>query len=289
MPVVFAIACFTAAAVRPVHAQTCGETDYDCKIRLYQGLIKADAQNIEAYYNLGTAYQSKGDDVQAVAMYDIYITAGRSKPEYMADAYHNRGISQRRLGKNELAVSDYTKAIGLVPTDATTYQARGNAYSDLKNYDAAIADHTKAISLKPDLSSAYFGRGYAYMEKIDYEMAKADFTKALSINPGYAESYYNRGTIYYRQKDYPRAISDLDKYISLNLSESGLIADGYVNRGLALFYSGNTQKAIDDYTKAIELAPTMSNAYVNRALAYRKLNKIALALADEKKAAALDK
>ena len=60
-----------------------------------------------------------------------------------------------------------------------------------------------------------------------------------------------------------------------------------MNRGLAYHYSGNFDKAVADFSSAIGLNPSMKDAYTNRAVSYRKLNKIALAAADETKAAEL--
>jgi tetratricopeptide (TPR) repeat protein len=41
-------------------------------------------------------------------------------------------------------------------------------------------------------------------------------------------------------------------------------ADAYYNSGLTYYESGQYHKAIDDYTKAIELNPEDAKAYVGR-------------------------
>lgn len=286
---VIAITVFLFLAAGNVAAQTspCGATDYDCKIKYNQNQIKADPKNTEAYYNLGLAFQNKGEYAQSVAMFDLYLSIGVNNPEYMADGYYNRGFAQRNLGKNDLAIKDFTKAIGLAPTQALFYSDRGKAYNDLKNFALAVADFNKAIGLKSDHSTSYFGRGFAYMEQKDYVRAAADFTKVIALDPASYEAYYNRGTAYYHLKRYAESITDLNKYIALNQADTRFMADGYNSRGLSYLYSGSAVKAVGDFTKAIELAPAVKNGYVNRALAYRKLNKIVLAEADERKAATL--
>lgn len=266
----------------------CGDKDYDCQIRGFQAQLKADPGNIEMYYSLGVAYQNKGDDSQAIAMYDRYLSGGVTNPQYLADAYYERAFLRAKLGDPELAINDYTQAIKHVPTNAQFYIERGDTFAKLKNYDPAIADYTKALTLKPDVSAVYESRGYAYMEKKSYPLAIADFTKAMTLDPERAEAYYNRGTIYYRQKLYAKAIVDMNKYIEMGKAEPEYLADGYLNRGLSQFFLGFTVKAIADFTKAIELAPEKKKVYVARANAYRKLKKLALAIADEKKAATLE-
>lgn len=51
--------------------------------------------------------------------------------------------------------------------------------------------------------------------------------------------------------------------------------------------TGNLNKALEDFTRAIELNPKQINAYRVRAMVYRELKKPELAEADEKKAAEL--
>lgn len=278
---------FLAVINIAAQATTCGAKDYDCQIRDYQGRIKANPKDAESYYSLGVSFHKKGDYAQAIAMFDIYLASSSVKPEYLADGYNYRGISYGKLEKNDLAIKDYTKAIELVPTEALFYSNRGSAYSRMQNFALAIADLTKAIGIKKDDAGLYFSRGYAYMELRDNEKALADFTQTLALDPTDDEAYYNRGTIYYRLKEYAKAITDLDKYISLNQADAIAMGDGYTNRGLSYFYLGNPTKAIDDFTKAIELSPKEKSAYKGRALAYRQVGKIALAEADEKKAAEL--
>ena len=267
-------------------AQKCPDTDYDCQVGGYNARIKANLKDFEAYYGLARALQNKGDYLASIAPLDTYITSGAPKTEYLVDGYNLRGFARHKIAQYELAVKDFTTAIQLFPT-AVSYYDRGKSYASLKSYDLAITDHTKAISLDPKYTLAYFSRGFAYMEQKNNQPAIADFTKVIALDPQESEAYYNRGTIYYRQGNYALAIADLDRYIDLNRSAAGLMADGYLNRGLAHYYAGNATKAVDDYTRAIELAPRMKNAYTNRATAYRKLGKIALAQADEKMAATL--
>ena len=276
---------FCAAAANAQNP--CAKTDYPCKIKLYRGQIEQDPNNLEAYYSLGSALLDNEEYQAAIAPLDHYISDGSAKPEYIADAYNLRGWAQYKLGRQDAAVADYSKAIELFPK-AHMYYNRGHVYSAMKQYAKTVADDTKAIGLDPKYRSAYFDRGYANMEMRNNPPAIADFTKVLELDPDDVESWYNRGTIYYRQKEYASSVKDLDKYLTLSINNKNNMADGYLNRGLAKYYLGNTNEAIGDFTRAIDLIPTMKNAYTNRAIAYRKAGKAALAEADEQKAAALE-
>ena len=49
------------------------------------------------------------------------------------------------------------------------------------------------------------------------------------------------------------------------------IATTYYNRGIAYDNLGQWDKAIADYSKAIEIDPDLTKAYSNREVAFRKL------------------
>jgi tetratricopeptide (TPR) repeat protein len=266
----------------------CDPQDYGCQTKEILARIQKNPKDIEAYYDIGIVYQKSGFHKEAVEMFSMYLTVGVDNPRHMADGYNNRGISQKNLGKYDLAVEDYTKAIGLAPTDASIYVNRANAYREMKDYDKAIAEYTRAADVDPKHAQAYIGRGHIYHAfKKDPARALADYNKAIEIDPNESEAYYNRATLSYEAKEFAKAIPDYDKYISLNQASPVGISDGYLNRGICHAIGGNMDKALADFTKAIELNPKQANAYKARAYAYRQMNKPALADADEKKAAEL--
>lgn len=54
----------------------------------------------------------------------------------------------------------------------------------------------------------------------------------------------------------------------------------YYNRGLIYGKAGNHQRAIDNYSKAIELDPKFAPAYYNRGVVLKTLNQAKEALGD---------
>jgi Flp pilus assembly protein TadD len=99
-----------------------------------------------------------------------------------------------------------------------------------------------------------------------------------------AVSYNNRGTAYDEFKKHEKAIKDYSKAIELNLE----YAVTYNNRGNAYYELKNHEKAIEDYNKAIELNPEYATAYYNRGNAYGKLKKHEKAIEDYNKAIELN-
>lgn len=63
----------------------------------------------------------------------------------------------------------------------------------LGKYDLAIQDYTKALDVDPANSFAYYNRGITKDRMGDFEGAVADFSSAISLDPGNADFYHNRG------------------------------------------------------------------------------------------------
>ena len=264
----------------------CGERDFKCQLDSRMKALQADPKNPENYYNLGIVFQRSGAHAQAVESFSMYIMIPSLKPEFVADGYNNRGISQRALKKPDLAYADYTKAIELNPKKPEYLVNRANASIDMKKFDGAVTDYAQAIKVDPVYGQAYAQRGILYTNQGRVDDALRDFAKSIEVSPTYAEPYYNRGTIYSGKKEFAKAIPDYEKYVSL-ISDTVYLADGYMNLGIAQFYTGNPQKAVDAFTKVIEAQPKWANGYKARAMVYREMKKTDLAEADERRAAEL--
>lgn len=63
----------------------------------------------------------------------------------------------------------------------------------LGKYDLAIQDYTKALEVDAANSFAYYNRGITKDRMGDFEGAVADFSSAISLDPGNADFYHNRG------------------------------------------------------------------------------------------------
>lgn len=275
-------------AVLNAQGQTwgCGERDFKCQLDGRIKALQADPANPENYYNIGIVFHRSGAHTQAVESFSMYIMIPGLKPEFVADGYNNRGISQRALKKPDLAYADYTKAIELNPKKPEYFVNRANSSVDMKRIDDAMKDYGQAIKIDPTYGQAYAQRGVVYSSQGRVDDALRDFAKSIEVSPTYAEPYYNRGTIYSAMKEFAMAIPDYEKYVSL-ISDPNYLADGYMNLGIAHFYTGHPQKAVDSFTKVIEVQPKRANGYKARAMVYREMKKPDLADADERRAAEL--
>ena len=124
-------------------------------------------------------------------------------------------------------------------------------------YAEAINHYTQSIQLDPNQITAYNNRGLAYSYLKDYNSAINDFHRAIEINPNYADAYNNRGVAYIRQGKINHARDDYNRAIELNY----VLA--YFNRGEALLYLKEWEKAKSDLTTAKEMGVDIINSFRN--------------------------
>ena len=179
-----------------------------------------------------------------------------------AEKVFKQGEERARDGDIPAAILLYSKAIKDIEKPEYFY-GRGNAYYELKNYQNAISDYTKAILLNPSNVNAYFNRGVVYFEQQNYPKAINDFTQILRLQPEHAEAYYKRGLVYYKSQDYLKAIQDYTQVIGLRPNTLDAY-NAYLGRGVAYAANNNLQKAIADYTQMIKIQPQKIDGYYRR-------------------------
>lgn len=161
------------------------------------------------------------------------------------------------------------------PNLATAYTWRGIAYEDLGESDRAIEDLSQAISIEPSVS-AFNARGNAYSRKGDYERALSDYESALSIKRD-AFPLMGMIAIYRRQERYDLALRAFDEVMELWSRHDASL---YLIRGHAYRDNGQLEKSLQDFERAIELAPRFESFRSDRCVALALLGKAAEGLRD---------
>ncbi|MFT4015432.1 MAG: tetratricopeptide repeat protein [Agriterribacter sp.] len=175
---------------------------------------------------------------------------------------------QNGLGLRKEDVSIIRKKILSDPNveGSFSWYDRGRGQIDLNNFEKAIEYCSKAIEKKPEYSGAYFERAYAYDKLQKYEQAIADYTKAIEcdkyweITSNLGLGYFYRGLSYYsiqpqQKENITKALEDWTKSIEINPNDPNT----YLNRGLAYQFLRNFEKAITDYKKSLELEANSSD------------------------------
>lgn len=172
---------------------------------------------------------------------------------------------------------------------------------------------TKALQLNPNLVEAYEKRAIHYYLQRRFEKAIQDYTRVIELKPHRVSAYQMRGLTYLKKGQgeglmakidpltsslnnspgpearelLERAIDDFSRAIELDPQ----MASAYCYRAKAFHLKGLTDEAIRDSTRAIELGgsqQTTGRAYTIRAKVYRQLGFSELANEDSNKALELD-
>ena len=110
---------------------------------------------------------------------------------------------------------------------------------------------------------------------------------AVAQNPpnvNAVKSFADSAIAAFGRKEYDKAIADFTKAIELDP------ANLYFNcsRGVAYFEKGDYDRAIADFNQMLRIAPNFAEAYVNRGIAYYKKNELDKAMADHNQAIRID-
>lgn len=89
-------------------------------------------------------------------------------------------------------------------------------------------------------------------------------------------AFNNRGFVYLQTGQFGKAIDDYTAAIALNPSYS----EAYHSRGQAFDAQGMVDRAIDDYTQALAWRPSYYEAYNSRGIAYQEQGRLNEAIAD---------
>lgn len=123
----------------------------------------------------------------------------------MTKAYINRGKGKMELKRYGAALKDFEKALNIDNSDTTAYLHLGLTHYFMGNYRGSVDAYSELIKQSPKNSTAYFNRGIAYGQLQEYENAIRDFKRATELNPDYTEAYFNLGLAYYWSGDQEKA------------------------------------------------------------------------------------
>jgi len=232
-------------------------------------------------------YQRAMDEVEngltsnAISSLDLAIELN---PSY-AEAYFERGQLHYDYEQYFYAANDYQSALDNdydFPVVANHNLGLSNFQQD--NYEKAIESFTTAIELDPDYELAYYWRGRAYAESAYYQEGADDMLQ--SIEKGYDQlqyAYFWIAKAYGDSENYESAI----RYYNISITHSSKDCEKYScwidynNRGVASYWLGDYDTAIEDYTSSIQANPdTYPLAFQNRGNAYKKLGNMTSALSD---------
>ncbi len=239
--------------------------------KICQQIISVKQDFFPALHLLAAIQASMGKNDLALASYDRALSV---RPDD-AEALYNRGNALKKLNRNEEALASYDRVLSVRPAHAEALTNRGLALQEMKRYDEALASYDRALTVRPDYAEALFNRGNALTELKRCEEALASYDRALSSRPNDAKALYNRGNILQELRRYEEALASYDRALSLRPG----YAEALNNRGLALQKLTRCDEALASYDRALSVRPDYAEALYNRGIALHEMKRLDEALA----------
>lgn len=220
-------------------------------VRLYK-------ENHSAWFHLGEAYRLKKNWTEAVNAYSNAVQLKASDVMY-----------RLRLG-----ASMYEAAVDKArQQEAARLQKKPEEVNpDLHNvnFDQALQHLEASIAKEPRLYNAHYYIGKIYLNQAKPQQAAESFTKAITAYPRFQAPYVALVNLY-RQWDYPELAAQVAAQGIEYVKGAEDKAELYEGQGMAYFDKGDDAKAIDSFSRAIELNKDAFRSRFQRGMArFRK-------------------
>ncbi len=223
------------------------------------------AQPAYVYHEKGKKIFDQGKYLESIVQFDLAIKADATYFE----GYLDRGRANEKLGKNDLAMADYTKTTQLNAKYAPGFYYKAHLNAQLGNDQLALPDYTTAIKLNPDYLDSYVNRGMLYVKTKQSENALADFNKAIALDAKNAEVLYQRGILYRDMKKQTEALADFSKAVSLDAK----MGKAYFEQAKIHAAKNKNDVAIAEYSKAVTMGFATEELYRAKAVCNTALGK----------------
>ncbi len=158
---------------------------------LARAALRGSADNYYAHYQIGVAEQGRGNHEEATrhfrAAIELLETKFRQDRQTLRDALLRLAASELALGRDDEALTAYSRVLAFLPANATAnyqtayiYQGRGDCKRALYYYAAALRTFRRPADRKDTL----LNMGNCFARLGQYEEAYGAYAAALEAVPG---------------------------------------------------------------------------------------------------------
>lgn len=177
--------------------------------------------------------------------------------------------NQRTEQSIRAAITEFQRAVDLDSNYAEAYSGLADSYLILDNFvfrtmpdyrtnsELGLAAAQRATSLRPDLGMAHASLGFGLWMVGDWENAVRELERAIALNPGYATGHMWRAWVLASTGRAGEAVSSAQRALELD-PVSRVIS---LVLGEVLLFATQTEGAIEQLKKTIDLAPGWANPW----------------------------
>jgi tetratricopeptide (TPR) repeat protein len=204
-------------------------------------------------------------------------------------AWYNLGQTREQLKKFKESAEAFGNAVKFQPDDPMYHYRLGKALigndeceprqESKSNVGLAQTHLEEAVKLEPRLHKAWYCLGQVYNIQGEAKKAAEAWTKSASLNPFEGEPFAALGKLYIKWDKLAEAISVLDQG-RVNVKDEHDQGELLFHLGFAYEKQGNLDKAIENYSQAIEKSGGDLDARRQRGFAYANKGEKEKAKAD---------
>lgn len=258
-----------------------GEKDYPLAVQDLNLAISYDKKNHTAYFNRGRAYGGLGEYGRSARDLGSAVRHGERPFEAYAKlchaerlrgnyrrairacdrsinidrthypAYAQRGLAHLARGSFERAVRDLDEAGRLGPQSAHLLLARSVAHAGMRQYRQSDEAYRESQAIDYTARSCDRTMGYEPAPKWDYQFQIGALARKLDRDSDDPFTYIVRGNGLHNAQRFDRAILEYTKALEMN----DRIPAGFLARGSALAAQESLDAAEHDVRRAVELDP----------------------------------
>ncbi|MBC7899222.1 MAG: tetratricopeptide repeat protein [Saprospiraceae bacterium] len=208
----------------------------------------------------GEDLMEKGDAAGAMTAFRESIKLNAKNTDAisgLSDALTAKGIEISGADYNEAAVGYFTEAVKLNPRNEIAYAKLGEIHDARDRNELALTNYEKALAIDPALSALYMPIGLAYVQAGDVAKADIYLTKAETAGADGAEARFARGVLLYKQNKNAEALAVFDKIAAAEPQSSA----AQYQRAVILDRLGQNGQSVDAYKKTLQIDPNYSMAW----------------------------
>lgn len=236
----------------------------------YEAVVKADPDNLEAYFQKGLIYYNSASCEQAISDFTFVINnqhGSATNAVYFANdpygvkgtfltslqsmvgrVFQARGLAYQKIDKNELALQDFNQSFNY-DSIADFFVNRSNLHLKMEKPNLAIADLRSALQLEPENYLAWYNLALLDEEirLPNYLLDDQEFSPMLNL----------LGANAFEKGEFALSTNYHSKALANNPNDELAL----LNRGKALLKTGAHRQARADFLKALQIDATNTDAF----------------------------
>jgi tetratricopeptide (TPR) repeat protein len=282
--------------------------DLNAAIEKYKAILQLDPKLAAAYNNLGRLYLRQGRYPEAIEA----LKHALKLDERLAPAHALMGMSWYEMENYGAAEREFEEAVHLDPHDQNAKLYLARSLYELGKLDEAAGLLKELAHGDPANPQILYNQGLVYMKlassaleklqaaapdsfliesilattaeaKEQYGVAAEHYKRAIAKAPNTRNLHYALGHALYQSGDFKEALKEYQ--LELQINPYSYMACWEAAR---ILINDDPTEAVTLSTRALEMSPNLSPAYLVRGRALLQLKDLDKSLKDLKKAAALD-